>query len=286
MSKYQIITDSAAYLHGVTDNRLTVIPYQINIDGTIYQEGIDITRDNYLPLFKKAQHMPQLIAPSVQDFELAYRQALKKSDVIIVIVTSREITQSWQNAMTASQNIGHKNIIVLDSQSVSAGQGILVKLALKITTQPQDIDEIIRLLRGAREQIFTLYYVENMDYLHHNGIMSLSHTFLGTMLGLNPVLTIEEGHIVPIEKVKNRTQAIERLVEFIIEFTDIEELIILQSQPVITDIILQFNERLVQEFPHQQFTFVRYNPSLAVLLGTDVISVCIHENEWENDDLT
>ena len=285
MSKYQIITDSAAYLQGVTDNRLTVVPYQINLDGTLYQEGINITRDNYLSLFKKAENIPQLIAPSVQDFEMAYRQALRKSNTIISIHTSREITQSWQNAMIAAQNVGHKNIVILDSRSISAGQGMLVKLALKITAQQHDIDEIVRLLRGAREQIFTLYYIENMDYLHHNGIMSLSHTFLGTMLGLTPVLTIEEGHIVPIEKVKNRTQAIERLVEFIIEFTDIEELVILQSQPVITDLILQLNERLVQEFPHQQFTFVRYNPSLAVLLGTDVISVCVHENEWENNDL-
>lgn len=283
MTPYQIITDSAAYLHGVTDSRLTVIPYQINIDGKAYSEGVDITRDNYLSMFKKAENVPKLIAPSVQDFELAYRQALKKADGIISIHTSREISESWQNANIAAHNVGHKNIVVVDSQSISAGQGILVKLALEITKQPQDIDEIIRTLRGARDQIFTLYYVETMDYLQHNGIMSLSHTFLGTMLGLKPFLTIEEGHIVPIEKVKNRTQAIERLVEFIVEFANIEELTILQSQPVITDLILQLNERLIQEFPHQQFTFVRYNPSLAVLLGLDVISVCIHENAWEDD---
>lgn len=283
MTTYHIITDSGAYLPGISDPRLTVIPYTIEIDGTSYCEGSEITRDNYLSLFKKAQSVPQLIAPHVQDFELAYRQGLKKADGLVVIVTSRQISDSWQNATIAAHHVGHKNILILDSQSISAGQGILVKLALTITLENHDPDEIIRLLRGAREHIFTIYYVETMDYLQYNRIMSLSHTFLGTMLGLKPLLTIEEGQIVPIEKVKNRVQAIERLVDFIMEFTDIEELIILQSQPVITDLILQLNERLIQEFPHQQFTFLRYNPSLAVLLGLDVISVCIHENEWEDN---
>jgi DegV family protein with EDD domain len=285
MTTYHIVTDSAANLFGKdhsAEKHLSVVPYRLMIDGYTFREGIDITTANGYSIIEQAQTPPKLLAPSVEDYVKAFRYGLEQADVVISIHTSREITNSWQNAQAAAQSIGHKGVIVIDSQSICAGQGMLVRVALDAITHYDDAEEVIRTIRGAIEQIYAIYYVESIEYLQHNNIMSPSHTLLGGMLGMKPFLTIEEGRILPVEKVKTRPQAVERLVEFIIEFTELEAGVILQPQEGIYEMTTQLQERLALEFTQGNFPFVGYNPSLMALIGINAIGICIHEKAWQD----
>jgi DegV family protein with EDD domain len=283
MSKVHIVTDSGAHFvnaHFVQQNPVTVVPNRITIGDAVYREGEDLSAEEALQLIARHRPAPTVTPPTVGDYMQAYERLAPTHDTIISIHASREIFESWHNARSAAHNMmGYCDIIVLDSQTLCAAQGLLVQVAVRAIQDGQPPDEVVRIVRGAVDRLYAIYYVETLDFLLHSRIMSASHTVLGTMLGIRPFVSLEEGHLVAIEKVRTRGQAVERLVEFAVEFTDIEQAVILQSRLAVTDQTRSLQERLGAEFPQQQFPYTVYAPSLAALIGTDATGIVILESE-------
>lgn len=286
MTRFHVVTDSAAHFvspHFVEQNPLTVVPNVIEVDGIRYREGIDISGEEAVKLVGLKEHAPTVHPPSVADYVAVYQELAARVDAIISIHASREIFQSWNNAQMAAHQVGHSGIMVIDSKTLDAAQGMLIKVALSAIHRGETLDEVVRTVRGGIERIYAVYYVESLGYLDENKIMAASHVALGTMMGIKPFLTLEEGLLRPIEKVKSRSQAVERLLEFVIEFTDVEEGVILQSRTMLTEQTRTLQDRLALEFPDQAFPFVVYNPSLAALIGGDATGIVVLESKIPGD---
>jgi fatty acid-binding protein DegV len=104
------------------------------------------------------------------------------------------------------------------------------------------------------------------------------------MLQIKPFLAMEEGHLRPMEKVRTRVQAVERLVEFAVEFTEIEEAVILQPKAHVTEQTRMLQDRLAVEFPGRHFPHALYGPSLAALIGPDATGLVVLESEIDEDE--
>ncbi len=165
---------------------------------------------------------------------------------------------------------------------MSAAQGMLVRVAARACETEDSLESVIRIVRGAVERIYAMFYLDSIStLLSRQMIMSPSHTILGAMLGVKPCLALEDGLLRPVEKVRTRAQAIDRLVEFVVEFTDIEEMVILQNRTFPTDQTQMLQDRLLVEFPGQHFPYAQYGPSLTALIGPDVMGIVLMESEME-----
>ncbi|MBI5668954.1 MAG: DegV family protein [Chloroflexi bacterium] len=288
MPTIQIVTDSAANFatpHFLQQHPVTVVPNKISIAGRTYREGVDLSAEEALRLLAHQPFAPLVTSPSETEFAEVYNRLARTCDAIISIHPSREIFPSWVNAMKAARQVaGQCQIVVLDSQSICAGQGMLVKVAAKAIERESSLDDIVRAVRGAVERIYTVYYVESVNYLLQNKIMASSHAVLGLMLGIKPFLGIEHGRLQLIEKVKTRLQAVDRLVEFVVEFADIEDVVIVQHKSYISEQTRLVQDRLAVEFPAQFFPYTLYNPSLAALIGPDATGIVVLESEIEATD--
>lgn len=285
--KSHIVTDSSAhfaYSHFVKQNPITVMSNKIDIGGKIYNEGVDLDAVDALQLISQQTVAPTITAPSVGEYVETYTRLSHSCDLIVSIHASREIFKSWHNAHQAAQQLaGHCDILVIDSQQMGAAQGLLVRSAVRVLEQEDTVEAIERRIRSAVERVYSVYYVETIDFLMQNKIMTASHSVLGSMLGIKPFLSIEEGHIIPIEKVKTRAQAVERLYEFAVEFTDVEEALILQHRHHVSEQARMLQDRLSQEFNGRTFPTSIYGTSLASLIGVDATGIVILEKE--SDDL-
>lgn len=273
-----IVTDSSA--HGQLPSSVTVVPHTITVQGKSYREGVDISAEEALRMFSHQPYAPLIHVPTQADYLAVYDRLAHEYDAIISIHTSRDILTSWQNARAAAQQVmGRCEIAVIDSRTISAAQGMLVRLAARILPTAGSVEEVVRQLRGAIDRLYSVYYVEATDFLMQNRIMTPSHSILGMMLNLKPVLTVEEGRLVPMEKVRTRIQAIERLVEFAIEFTSFDDALIVQHRAGMTDQTRMLNDRLSAEFPDRRFPSTLYGASLAALIGSDATGLVILESE-------
>lgn len=288
MPNIQIVTDSCAHFVNaqfVQQHPITIIPNKIRIGGRTYQEGIDLSSEEAIRLIAHEQFTPVVTVPTESEFADVYHRLAATADAIISIHPSQHLYPTWENARAAARQIGgHCEVAVIDSQTLSAGQAMLAAVAAGSIAEGASVEEVIRKVRGAVERIYSIFYVETVNSLLHSRIISGSHAILGAMLGIKPFLTIEAGHLTPMEKVRTRAQAIERLVEFVVEFTDIDDVVILQNKPHMSEQTRMIQDRLALEFPNRYFPYTLYNPSLAALIGTDATGVVILETEMEEID--
>jgi len=280
-----IVTDSGARFTSerfIRQSDITVVPYQVTIDGESYRDGIDISPEAVLKAVADRETAVQIQAPTVQTYVDLYTRLLRQGRSVISIHTSRQLTKSWANATAAvNQLAAQAKITVIDSENVCAAQGMLVKVAYDSSQNGTLAEDIERLVRGATDRLFTMYCLDSVHHLTGDDLFRQSHIILGDMLGIKPFVTLEEGKLKIVEKVKTFAQAVERLVEFAIEFEDIEESAIIRNKALTLDAARMLKDRYVTEFARQPFPEVNCGSVLACLVGADILGVAILEKEWD-----
>jgi DegV family protein with EDD domain len=288
MPKIHIVTDSGARFSNprlIKHYPVTILPNEIEIAGKRYKEDIDLTTEEALRLISTQKIPPKVIPPSGNDYAELFSRLSYHYDAVISIHPSRELSDSWQNGRRAAQQVsGQCEIAIVDSQSLCAGQGMLVRVAARAAQEHEDVEDIIQAVRGAVERIYSVYYVDDLNYVRVNGIMKPSHAILSTKLGIKPFVSLEEGNLIVIEKVRTRSQAIERLVEFLVEFIELDDAVILQHRNAISEETRLLQDRLSVEFPGQHFPFVMYSGTMATYLGTTATGVAVLEKEVDDLD--
>lgn len=287
MQRVAIVTDSYAHFSpplAVTLEPITVVPNRLTIDGRSYRENVDLTNDEAMRLIVQRPYAPVVAPPSVSDYAAVYGRLSMDTDAILSIHASREISESWARAREAAHPFqGRCPIHVIDSQSISAGEAILARAALRALDLGDSADNVARMVRGAVDRLYAIFFTEQADYLLQNKIMEPAQAILTSMIGIKPILTIENGLLTPMEKVRTRSQAIERMVEFAVEFTELEDVAILGPRPGPSDSARLLQERLGAEFPSRAFPYMMYGASLAALIGTDATGLILLE--VESDEL-
>ena len=201
-------------------------------------------------------------------------------DQIVSIHASSKLSPTVANARAASQQfLGRCNIQVVNSQSLSVGLGLLVQAASEAVAAGKEFDDVVRIVRGMVPRLYLVLFVDDLMYLERSGLIARSQAVLGNMLGIIPFLTMEDGKLIPMEKVRSRPRALEKLVEFVGEFSDLEHLAILQSTPEMTDDSQLVAERLRAMHPDTPVSITSYGPSVATYIGLNSLGVVALERE-------
>lgn len=283
MARIRIVTDSAVQFADpdwAERSGVVVVPHTIQFGNQSFREGIDITPEEFFRRVALGDPKPVALPPTVEDFTRVYTGLARTSDHILSIHTSGKLSRAYRHAKTAADALlGRTQVRVVDSMTISRGLGILVEAAVRAVEEGRSLDEIVRLVRGMISSIYMVFVVEDLAYLERSGRMGPAQAILGTMLGIKPFLTIEEGDLIPMEKVRSRDKAVEKLLEFITEFADIAELTILQSARHPTEDTRMLLDRLTEEYPDQAFSVRMYGPTLGCFIGPNSLGVLVYEAE-------
>ncbi len=282
MAKVRIITDATVHLHSdiIDKYQITVLPVEVLFGDETFVIG---RKGSPAKLFSKmvdgpADVMRASISP--QSIQAAYRALNAETDEILVIVSSRALSQVYDVALAEAQTyLGRCRIVVADSESTSWGLGLVVEAAARAAEEGQPLDQIIRLVRGILPHIYLVLVIDRLDYLEKGSRIGPAQALLGSMLRIKPLLIVEDGDVIPMEKVRTRAMAIEKLVEFVAEFATVEQVVILRSQlgndmDELTD---ELCERLGEVLPGFEFPAIEYDPVLACHVGPEALGVIVYE---------
>lgn len=291
MAKIRIVTDSGARFSNprlMKHYPITILPNQIEVGGRGYREGIDLGDEAVMRLIAQQQRPPRVIPPSVSEFAETFARLSYHYDMVISIHPSRELSDSWHHGRLAAQQVaGSCLIAVVDSRSLCAGQGLLIRAAARAAQEKETAEAALQAVRGAVNRVYSMYCVSQTDYLRLNKIMSASHAILSERLGIRPFVSVEEGRFMVIGKVQTPAQAIERLVEFLLEFSGFDDVVILQHGQTMSKDTRLLQERLALEFPGQHFPFMTHSAAMMSHLGMAVSGVAALEKAAgaRDDDL-
>ena len=196
----RIITDSASDIEQGEYQNVQVLPMTISIDEKLYRDGIDITKDEFYHLLETSDTIPITSLVTPYQFEEAYDSVKAEGDEAIVITLSSRLSGTYQSATTAAE--GKPWISVIDSKNITASQRLLVLRAMQLALLGLSRKEIVDELEREKERIVIYAAVDTLDYLLKGGRISKSSALMGGFIGIKPILTLEDGELVPIGKVR------------------------------------------------------------------------------------
>lgn len=285
MPRTVIVTDSTADLtpEEIQELGVYVVPLNVHFGPKVYQDNETLPRERFFQLMAELPERPTTSSPSLATFREVYERACNEAENIVSIHLSGKLSDTVRRARQSAETmLGRCQIQVLDSEVTSIGLGILVKQAARMAQANAPVEEIIRTLRGMVDHIYVVFFVESLDFLEQGGRIGKAQALLGTMLNIKPMLILEEGQIEPLEKVRTRQRALDKLAEFVSEFGRIESLTIMHNHST-TDEIQSLIERVETARGDTVPVFVaQYGPVLAAHIGPDALGIVVYEGIRED----
>jgi len=281
VNRVYVVTDSAAHFADpgfIDKSGIMVVPLTIKFGSESFTDKVDLSIDEFFARLTEGKHHPFYRAPSADEFRSVYGNILRSTDQILSIHMSSRLGKVVSHARAAAADyLGRSKIAVVDSCTTSVGLSILVEEAARAAREGQPLDQIVRTMRGMIPHIYTVFFTHSLDCLEHSGRIGTSQAILGTMLGIKPFLNIEDGQIIPIEKVRTRERAIDKLVEFVSEFTHIERVTVLYGADTLEEDTQLLLERLALNCPQYTYPVLRYGPALGCDIGPDGLGIVVYE---------
>ena len=213
-SHVAIVTDSTAYLPGsvVSEHGIRVVPLQVMIGGTAYDEGVDVTSTTVAEALRSWTPV-STSRPGPYAFLEAYEQAAKDGcDGVVSVHLSGEMSGTYESALLAARD-APVPVRVVDTRSLGMGLGYAVVTAADTAREGAGVDEVAAAAEKRASATSAVFYVDTLEYLRRGGRIGAGAAFLGSALAVKPLLHLVDGHIEPLEKVRTAGRAIARLEE-------------------------------------------------------------------------
>jgi DegV family protein with EDD domain len=199
----------------VAEHEIPVIPLSVHWEGETYLDGVTLDSETFYRWLRERDSFPTTSQPSPGAFIEFFKTVAeeRQTDTLLGIFISSDMSGTLASAVQAKAQLPDLNIELVDSRSVSMGLGLQVVTAAKAARQGTALDELLALTHRVRARMEVIFAVDTLEYLHRGGRIGGAARLLGTALNLKPVLTIEDGQVMPLEKVRRRSKSLQRIVE-------------------------------------------------------------------------
>lgn len=223
MREYVLMTDSCCDLPDqmAKDLQLEVLPLTMHMDGQDYPNTLDgaaISNEEFYRRIR-AGKMATTSAVNVGQFEDAMSAILEQGKDILCISFSSALSTTYQSACIAAEDLKSEysdaKIVVIDSLSASRGQGMLLYRTVQERRRSSpDIETLAAYVRSILQTQCHWFIVDDLNHLKRGGRVSATAAFVGTMLGIKPVMhTDSEGRLIPMSKARGTKAALKALVD-------------------------------------------------------------------------
>jgi DegV family protein with EDD domain len=215
MSSIGIVTDSTADLAPALRERfgLGMVPLIVNWDGQTYRDKLDLTTADFYQRLRTSKTLPKTGAPSLAAFEAAFREQLATHEAVVSVNLASKLSGTYAVARKAAESIDPQRISIVDSGSVSICLGWLAEIAATLAQRGATPAEIVAQLEDARGRLRILALVETLEFLQRGGRIGRAAALAGTLLSVKPILSVRDGEVTPVERVRTMNGALRRLVE-------------------------------------------------------------------------
>jgi DegV family protein with EDD domain len=215
-----IVCDTTTYLPAEVIDGLgiTVVSLYVTLEGHQEAEAEITDYAGFYDRLRASDEGATTSQPSVGDFVSAYRPLLAAQREIVSIHISAGISGTYEAAMQARQRLidengGGERIRVYDSRTGAGGMGLVAIAAARAAASGADAAAVVERAEATRQTLRMWFAVETLEYLRRGGRIGAARALLGSTLKIKPILTLDE-EITPVERVRTRKRAFERLVEY------------------------------------------------------------------------
>lgn len=243
----RIVTDSACDLPRDLVDRFNIgfVPLTIRFGDEEFVDQIDLSTVDFYARLAKSDALPETAAPSPGAFEDAFHKAAAEGDTVICINLSSQLSATMASAQNAAKAVaGDIDVRVLDSSSITAGQGTQVLKAAEAAAEGRSADEIVALVEDLRARTHVVGALDTLENLKKGGRIGGAQAMLGSLLNIKPLVDISSGHVEEAGKQRTRGRSLSWLRDKLFEQGDVSNLAVCTGEaPDVDDLVALISPR-------------------------------------------
>jgi DegV family protein with EDD domain len=281
-----LVTDSTASLPAetVAGRGITVVPLQVVIGATAYDEGVVVG--------VALGVTPQMLADALKEWvpvstsrpnpdamlEVYDKLAAEGFDEIVSVHISAELSGTYESAQLAARRASVP-VTPVDSRQVGMATGFAVLAAADAIDGGADAATAAAAARTRAQQTTSLFYVDTLEYLRRGGRMGAAAALVGSALAVKPILTVADGRVGPFEKVRTSAKALSRLEELAVEAAGDAEVDVavahLASPERATQLAARLGDRLEKGLQDREVSLGEIGAVLGAHVGPGMVAVAV-----------
>jgi DegV family protein with EDD domain len=225
---FAVVTDSTADLPPEWRERydVEVVPLKVLFGEETFRDGVDMNNEEFFAKLAASNKLPTTSAPSPGEFVEVYSRLAKDHDGCISIHIGRQLSATAEAARVGAESVEGFRVNVIDSETVTMPMAFLCRVAAESAT----LDEATAAVEERIPKCRVLALLDTLRYIEMGGRVSRAQAMIGTMLDLKPLLLVADREIKPMDRVRTRSRAIPRMVEFFEKDLPVEHVGVVHAQ--------------------------------------------------------
>ena len=222
---YQVISDGGCDFSDkeVKKHNVEILPFYICFDDESHlKENVDISKEDYFNRLASDKRLfPKTAQPSPQDYIDIFTPHLKAEKDILTLTISSKLSGSYNSAILAADMLKEeypsREIVIIDSLNASIGQGLILNEIIKMRDAGYDLQKTVKLAEKILKTTRVYFTLENLEYLKRGGRIGPTTALVGGILGLRPILHLEEGQVSQLDNVRGKKKAFKLIEEALVD---------------------------------------------------------------------
>jgi len=277
----KIVTDSLSDITSemAAEYGITVVPLTVLFGHEAYLDRVTISAEEFYRRLVEGSIWPTTTQPTPAAFAEVYNKLAEKGDDVLVVTLSSKLSGTYQSAIGAKPMVKKSyQIEVIDSEAVAMGLGLIVIAAAKQAKQGAKLKELVEFVHRAKKRSHFVTYFDTLKYLAKGGRIGKARGLLGSLLSVKPILTVREGEMAPITRVRSMNAGLEYVFNFASGYAGKIEAMAIEHTTTITEADT-LAARVDDFFPKAQIYRSMVSPVLGTYGGPGAFALTVLEAE-------
>jgi DegV family protein with EDD domain len=187
-------------------------PLQVLFGDKVFRDQVDLSSEAFYERLQTDPNHPTTSQPPPRAFVEALDRIRPDRPALIATISSR-LSGTFKSAKSGAALVSHPRVVVFDSASASLGLGLMTLNAARLSAKGASMEDLTHWLERWRDDTGLVFSLATLEFLRRGGRIGAAKSIIGGLLGLRPILTFEDGNIVPLAKARGDREAFQRVLE-------------------------------------------------------------------------
>ncbi len=229
--KLAIVTDSVSDISQkiAKEFKITVVPLTVIFGTDQFLDGVELSNSEFFQKLETDPNHPSTSQPSPEAFVKTYEKLLKKGFEILSVHVSAKLSGTINSAEQAIKSLDTNKIKIVDTGTASMAQGLVAMSAARAAKNAKSLDELADMAETTAKKTNVYVAMDTMEFLKRGGRIGKARAMLGSILNIKPIITTDNGEIVPHSRARTIKKAISSMINDMGDKNQIVEVAVLHS---------------------------------------------------------